>query len=176
MKSDIRISIKLSMVLNLIQRGLKKSLKSLKFYDPEPVETLQSQSRPFSFLCVLKHKLTVHLLCVLMWGALIIWNVLLFCSISLSDMLTLSCPSIWECTDSQWTIKKLTASSWGMSSVLVSISTRSTTSKWAAINFLINITWIPCKLVIPSRNSVTFISWKNSFSDISRKCILPKND
>ena len=34
------------------------------------------------------------------------------------------------------------------------------------------ISWIPCKLVIPSR----FISWKNSFSDIGRKCILPKND
>ena len=35
--------------------------------------------------------------------------------------------------------------------------------------------WIPCKLVIPSRNSVTFISWKNSFSDISRKYILHPN-
>ena len=29
--------------------------------------------------------------------------------------------------------------------------------------------WIPCKLVIPSR----FILWKKWFSDISRKCILP---
>ena len=37
---------------------------------------------------------------------------------------------------------------------------------------MIKYTWIPCKLVIPSH----FISWKNSFSDISRKCILPKND
>ena len=37
-------------------------------------------------------------------------------------------------------------------------------------------TWIPCKLVIPSHNSVTFNFMKNSFSDISRKCILPKND
>ena len=36
--------------------------------------------------------------------------------------------------------------------------------------------WIPCKNVIPSRNSVTFHFLKNSFSDISRKCILPKND
>ena len=30
------------MVLNLAQQGLKKSLKSLKFHDPEPVETLYS--------------------------------------------------------------------------------------------------------------------------------------
>ena len=29
--------------------------------------------------------------------------------------------------------------------------------------------WIPCNLVIPSR----FILWKNSFSEISRKCMLP---
>ena len=31
------------------------------------------------------------------------------------------------------------------------------------------ISWIPCKRVIPS----CFILWKNSFSEISRKCILP---
>ena len=37
---------------------------------------------------------------------------------------------------------------------------------------LYSSSWIPCKLVIPSRDSVTLISWKNSFSDISRKCIL----
>ena len=30
----------LSMALNLAQQGLKKSLKILKFHDPEPVETL----------------------------------------------------------------------------------------------------------------------------------------
>ena len=64
--------------------------------------------------------------------------------------------------------------------------------KWLSILHLIGIThlpqlslmwtfmkcrpWIPCKLVIPSRNSVTFTFMKNSFSDISRKCILPKDD
>ena len=31
----------LSMVLNLTQQGLEKSEKSLKFHDPEPVETLR---------------------------------------------------------------------------------------------------------------------------------------
>ena len=38
-----------------------------------------------------------------------------------------------------------------------------------AWNMQTSITWIPCKLVILSR----FITWKNKFSDISRKCILP---
>ena len=40
------------------------------------------------------------------------------------------------------------------------------TAVWMGIQVL---TWTRCKLVIPSR----FISWKNSFSDINRKCILP---
>ena len=34
---------------------------------------------------------------------------------------------------------------------------------------LYTISWILCKLVIPSR----FILWNDSFSEISRKCILP---
>ena len=35
---------RLGMVLNLAQGGLKKSYKSLKFHDPEPVETLYLNS------------------------------------------------------------------------------------------------------------------------------------
>ena len=38
MKSDLT-AYQLSIVLNLSQQGLKKSLKSLKFHDPEPVKT-----------------------------------------------------------------------------------------------------------------------------------------
>ena len=48
-------------------------------------------------------------------------------------------------------------------------------SAWQhSIGLVFKATWhyvarIPWKLLIPSR----FISWKNSFSNISRKCILP---
>ena len=40
------------MVLNLAQQGLKKSLKSLKFHDPAPVETL-------NWSCDLYHSLLI---------------------------------------------------------------------------------------------------------------------